>query len=81
MKYERYNEAIKEYNRLDKFLTQDLSCLKRSLLCSSVKTTTFEWLKKLSHCPSFAIFDRPTIFLHMFRVSWNHLSKTHRKTG
>ena len=42
--------------------------LSEDYICSSVKTATFEWLKKSSHCSSFAILDRQTFF-HMYFVS------------
>ena len=49
-------------------------------LCSSVKTRTFELLKKLPHCLSQTIFDRKTVFSHVIRFSWNRCSKIHGKT-
>ena len=48
---------------------------------NSLRIIYFPLLKQQhSYCPSFATFDRQTVFLHIFRVSWNHLSKTHGKT-
>ena len=45
---------------IDKFWTQDSSCLKAlwGLFFSSVKTSTLEWLKKWYHWPSFPFFDK-----------------------
>ena len=73
------NEAMKEnINCIDKFITQDRSCLERlrRLSLFLCQKTTFEWLKKSSHCPSFATFDGQTFFSHVICFSWNGLCKT-----
>ena len=64
--------------RIDKFPTQDRSCLELSenYPCPSVKTKTVECWKKSPNCTFFKIFERETIFLHIICISWNRLSKT-----
>ena len=53
-------KKLKNIYCIDKFRTQDSFCLKAlwGLFFSSVKTSTFAWLKKWYHWPSFALFDR-----------------------
>ena len=65
------NEATREYIAQINFSLKigPVKKLSEDYPCASIKITTFECLKKPSHCTFFVIFDRLTIFSRIIRVS------------